>query len=143
MLVHSQMCYFVRCILPNDKKLHDIFDEKIVIPQLKCSSIMAYQELMLFGYPIRVNMNKLQSAYNSNDDYFFSTNELLIAIGFEKTDFKIGNEVIFFRCNKTHLTEALFDPDSVNENLKKLKKNRIIKKWRILFSCMKYYLNRW
>lgn len=103
------------------------FDKNCVSPQLKCSSVFAYQTLMTFGYPDRVQKQQFLDAYeqckDSSDDLNESVyiNAILTSIGFAKNDFKIGKQLIFFRNYNRNLVENLFEPVFVETNIEKFK----------------------
>ncbi|XP_031625631.1 myosin heavy chain 95F-like [Contarinia nasturtii] len=46
--------YFIRCVKPNRKTMPDIFDDTIVFNQLQSSGMLAYNQLIQLGFPIKI-----------------------------------------------------------------------------------------
>lgn len=111
-----QHSYYVRCIKPNNEKKMGMFDEQFVLRQLNTSSTVAYAKFIRFGYPKRIAIqqildpckvieNKLMKMCSDRSNF---CSKILLSIGFKLSDFKIGNDTIFFRSNKFHLMEEFF-----------------------------------
>lgn len=101
--------HFIRCIKANNDGIIDLFDSNIIKPQLKANSIVPYINLMRKGYPTRISYAQF---FPNFDDYLpgeILTNQkklaelLLLTIGCETTDFKLGETHIFFRPGKSDL----------------------------------------
>lgn len=141
-----QSCYFLRCVLPNDKKQCNYFDDSYVSSQLTSSSAFAYQKLLTCGYPNRVDLRQFLSAYephvsSANRSATTFVTELLRAIGFKETEFKIGSSLIFFRRIKSAIIDNFFNPASIIKNVAALEKSILLrKKWRIAIEAVRYTL---
>lgn len=115
-LFFFQNAYFVRCISPNYEKRSKIFDNELVLMQLKTSSTIAYANFLRFGYPTRIAFQDLVNACKPIEDKLKNTciwstsfyTKVLLYIGITLKDFKMGNDTIFFRSNKIHLVEMFF-----------------------------------
>lgn len=144
--VSFQSCHFLRCVLPNDKKQCNYFDDSYVSSQLTSSSAFAYRKLLACGYPKRVDLRQFLSAYepyssSANRSATTFVTELLRAIGFGKTEFKIGSSLIFFRRIKNDIVDNFFSPASVVKNIAALEKSSYFrKKWRIVIEAVRYTL---
>lgn len=86
----------------------------LVLSQLNTSSTVAYANFMRFGYPKRIALQKIidhcesiEKKLNvSNRTYFYS--KVLLCLGFSPQDFKISNDMIFFRLDKFSLLDFFF-----------------------------------
>ena len=124
-VVIFQNAHFVRCILPNYEKKSCSFDEELVSMQLKTSSTVAYANFIRFGYPKRIAFQDLVYACKPiegklKDTYLWSINfytKVLLAMGLTLKDFKIGNDMVFFRSNNFHLVQ-MFLSKAKTENRK-------------------------
>lgn len=108
--------HFIRCILPNDTKQRGKFDEGLVLKQLITSNSIAFAKFMRYGYSEHVLMEKMIDVFKSVENKFskWSINrpnfysKVLLSLGFQLEDFKIGKDSIFFRTNKIRLLEKCF-----------------------------------
>lgn len=89
--------------------MSDLFDDKIVDSQLKANSIAPYINLMQRGYPTRIPYADVLPDF---DTYFPKdaienqqelAKYLLLAIGHEEIDFKLGTTHVFLRPGKNTL----------------------------------------
>ncbi|MED6174092.1 hypothetical protein PIB30_065619 [Stylosanthes scabra] len=55
--------HFIRCIRPNIKQLPDIYDEGLVLQQLKCSGILEVVRISRAGYPTRMTHQEFCTRY--------------------------------------------------------------------------------
>lgn len=106
--------YFVRCILPNNDKKGDIFEEEMVLRQLLTSSTISYGKFIRFGYSNHVPYQKIFEACKSVErlrkhcvDRSDFCLKILLSMGFKLNDFKMGCNAIAFRANKIHMLEEL------------------------------------
>lgn len=113
-MLYLQDSYFLRCIKPNNNKKIGVFDEEFVLKQLNTSSTVSYARFIRYGYPKRIDFQKITDACSPiennlknicSDRYNFYA-KVLISIGFKFSDFKLGNDVIFFRAGKFDLIQA-------------------------------------
>lgn len=122
-LDYFQDSHFVRCILPNDEKNDAKFEENLVSKQLITSSTISYAKFIRFGYPKRIELQKmvdeckwLEKKLNiecAQRLTFYS--KVLLYIGFKLKDFKMGNNAIFFRLSKFNLLERFFSDLAENK----------------------------
>lgn len=136
----------MRCVLPNDKKQRNFFDDSYVSSQLTSSSAFAYQKLLTCGYPIRVDLRQFLSAYEPHSSLANRSATtfvilLLRAIGLKETEFKIGSSFIFFRRIKNVIVDNFFNPASIIKNIAALEKSLFIrKKWRVVIEAVRFTL---
>lgn len=108
---------FINCILPNNEKENGKFVDELVLRQLMTSSTIAYAQFIRFGFSKHVALQtiisqckqlgeKLKIPFNVDPKNLYL--RVLLPIGFGPKDFKMGNELIFFRSNKIHLLEKWF-----------------------------------
>ncbi|BAT89413.1 hypothetical protein VIGAN_06036100 [Vigna angularis var. angularis] len=65
-LIHqleSTMPHFIRCIAPNTKQLPDIYDEGVVLRQLRCYGVPEILRLSRAGYPTRMTHQEFSRRY--------------------------------------------------------------------------------
>jgi myosin heavy subunit len=55
--------YFVRCIKPNPVKQAGLFDEELVLAQLRYSGMMETIRIRKLGFPIRNTMQEFVTRY--------------------------------------------------------------------------------
>lgn len=110
-----QDVHFIRCILPNYEKRIGDFSEKLILEQLKTSSVVSYAKFVRFGYPKRIPIQKMIEICKSIEEKFkkmytqkYFYRKVLLTLGFKIKDFKMGNDEIFFRSDKFHLLENFF-----------------------------------
>lgn len=133
----------MRCILPNTKQLNELFDTDFVLKQLKGFSLFAYQQLMIYGYPVRMDKKKIlaicEPCFDPNE---FSSvdkliNSLLRLIGLKSWEFTIGEQVLSFRISKRHSLESILCDSAINAAI--LKRSSIIEKWNIVLFWIRLY----
>lgn len=105
----TQAVYFVRCILPNNERKLDKFDEELVLQKLKYSHHVPLTKLI----DECKSLEKLQNIFKD-----FHT-KVLLFIGFQRQDFKIGIDTIFFRSNKSDLLEQFIASAMAAKNVTK------------------------
>lgn len=112
--VFPQNPQFIRCILPNNERQDLRFEENLVLSQLKTSSTVAFANFMRCGYPKRISLQKIidhcapieKKLRVSDTTQFYK--QVLLWLGFNLQDFKMGKDTIFFRLNKFPLLETFF-----------------------------------
>lgn len=108
--------HFICCVLPNNEKQNEKFDDELVLKQLKTSSVISYAKFIRFGYAEHVTLQKIideckyvekkLDKWSNNQFNFYS--KVLLSIGFRLKDFKMGNDSVFFRSNKFYLLDNFF-----------------------------------
>jgi len=53
--LESTTPHFICCIKPNAKKLPGIYDNELVLPQLRCCGLLEAVRISRAGYPTRIN----------------------------------------------------------------------------------------
>lgn len=91
--------------------MSDLFDDKIVDSQLKANSIAPYINLMQKGYPTRITYADVLPDFGTYLPKDAIENQqklakyLLLAIGHEEIDFKVGATHVFLRPGKNTLID--------------------------------------
>lgn len=96
--------HFVRCILPNNQKRSDFFDNALILDQLRCNGVLEGIRIARSGYPNRIEFKPFferyrilgkSPLYGSN----MKTNSELILqqLSLDKEAFKVGLTKLFFR----------------------------------------------
>lgn len=101
--------HFVRCILPNNEKKAGVFNDKIVLHQLRCNGVLEGIRIARSGYPNRIDFKTFATHYsilssisfnsinNSNNDYKQTCELVLDGLDLEPEVYKIGLTKLFFR----------------------------------------------
>ena len=98
--------HFVRCIIPNNKKMAKNFDRKLILDQLRCNGVLEGIRIAREGYPNRIFFKEFFSRYNilSSDDEDFHKRDakrnceiLLSSLHLDPSLFKVGNTKLFFK----------------------------------------------
>ncbi|CCD24497.1 myosin 1 NDAI_0D01830 [Naumovozyma dairenensis CBS 421] len=98
--------HFVRCIIPNNRKMAKSFDRKLILDQLRCNGVLEGIRIAREGYPNRIFFKEFFQRYKilaSSHDLFSNSNskkncEILIAsLDLEPNLYKIGNTKLFFK----------------------------------------------
>ena len=104
--------HFVRCILPNSEKKPNVFNDKVVLEQLRCNGVLEGIRIARSGYPNRIDFKTFASYYNILSDSFFNgsfqkfnnnneykqTCELILSgLDLDPEIYKIGLTKLFFR----------------------------------------------
>lgn len=114
---------------------------QFVAKQLTSSCVMSYAEFIRCGYPIHLDVGSLNGIFQPYFEQFrrFCPNEehfyrlLAISIGSLPDDFKFGENVIFFRQNKSpHFVDLLeLNPQSTSSIIVKMQSFlEIAEKWQ-------------
>lgn len=98
--------HFVRCIIPNNKKIAKNFDRKLILDQLRCNGVLEGIRIAREGYPNRIFFKEFFSRYNllsqDQDDYQKKDARknceiLLSSLHLDPSLFKVGNTKLFFK----------------------------------------------
>lgn len=119
-----QQPHFICCVKPNNKQLPDVFEDDLVVNQLTSSGIMAYNQLMQFAYPLKINIADLYDHLEIALETRHTSMEksvccliLLLGSGFKSEDIRIGQTEIHIRPGYSHLLDQLkceMDESSLN-----------------------------
>ncbi|SMN20800.1 similar to Saccharomyces cerevisiae YHR023W MYO1 Type II myosin heavy chain, required for wild-type cytokinesis and cell separation [Maudiozyma saulgeensis] len=98
--------HFVRCIIPNNKKMAKNFDRKLILDQLRCNGVLEGIRIAREGYPNRIFFKEFFNRYNllsSDQDDFHKKDPkknceiLLSSLHLDPSLFKVGNTKLFFK----------------------------------------------
>lgn len=67
--LESTTPHFIRCIKPNAKQLPGIYDEDLVIQQLKCCGVLEVVRISRAGYPTRMTHQEFAERYGGETNY--------------------------------------------------------------------------
>lgn len=110
----DQLCktypHFVRCILPNNEKKPGVFNDKIVLHQLRCNGVLEGIRIARSGYPNRIDFETFANHYSllsnisinnnskkSNSEYKMICEMILSGLDLDPEVYKIGLTKLFFR----------------------------------------------
>lgn len=156
---------FIRCIQPNEEKQNGMFNNELVLKQLKTSSVISHAKFIRFGYSKRIAFQKLVDACEpikkklinvcGNPSKFYLI--VMQSLGFNRNEFQMGNDVIFIRSNKFHLMEEFLSetqskkanqsgitlsesiPQKRRDPLERIKKFVWHLKWKYVFNCVRFF----
>ena len=104
--------HFVRCILPNSEKKPGVFNDAIVLHQLRCNGVLEGIRIARSGYPNRIDFenfakqysilsnasfNKASGIKNSTADYKKICEIILGELKLDPEVYKVGVTKLFFR----------------------------------------------
>lgn len=98
--------HFVRCIIPNNKKMAKNFDRKLILDQLRCNGVLEGIRIAREGYPNRIFFKEFFIRYNilsiDENDFlkknFKKNSEILLSsLHLDPSLFKVGNTKLFFK----------------------------------------------
>ncbi|WUR03310.1 myosin heavy chain [Vairimorpha necatrix] len=139
--------HFVRCIIPNLKKLPNLLENKLILEQLKCNGVLEGIRISRQGYPSRMSYNEFNERYKIlRNDISVSENnnveninisplsynnkeysqEILKNINLSEGSYKFGITKIFFRQGILADIENLRDI-KISEIMKKIQELARIK----------------
>lgn len=112
---HFQDAHFIRCIQTNGEKKNGEFNDELVLKQLKTSSVISHAKFIRYGYSKRIDLQKLAVVCApieekviklcGSQSKFYST--VMLSLGLDRNEFKMGNDMIFIRSNKFDLVKGL------------------------------------
>ncbi|KYK57881.1 myosin type II heavy chain [Drechmeria coniospora] len=103
--LHSTHPHFVRCILPNHKKRPKLFDNILVLDQLRCNGVLEGIRIARTGFPNRLPFAEFRQRYevlcsNMPKGYLegqAAATIMLQKLGLDKTHYRVGISKVFFR----------------------------------------------
>lgn len=96
--------HFVRCILPNTAKSPNVFDNRLVLDQLRCNGVLEGIRIARSGFPNRVEFQDFCQRYRAlagqisgpfNSQHTAAT--ILQRIKLDPSTYKVGLSKVFFR----------------------------------------------
>lgn len=106
LMTHLQATHphFVRCILPNTAKSPNVFDNRLVLDQLRCNGVLEGIRIARSGFPNRVEFQDFCQRYRAlaghvsgpfNSQHTAAT--ILQRIKLDPSTYKVGLSKVFFR----------------------------------------------
>lgn len=130
--------HFIRCVKANNRREPNFFDDDVIKTQLRANSMVPYLRLIRFGYPTRKSFDQLLLKFDnclttSMKSLLEATKRklckyILLAIGYNMSDFKLGETCVCFRPGK----DALFDQfkqSSIKDVILKIESQSTHDKW--------------
>ncbi|XP_025643809.1 myosin-2 isoform X1 [Arachis hypogaea] len=100
--------HFIRCIRPNTKQLPDIYDEDLVLQQLKCSGILEVVRTSRAGYPTRMTHQEFSTRYgfllseaNKYQDPLSTSVAILQQFNIPSEMYQFGYTKLYLRAGQT------------------------------------------
>eukprot|EP00002_Diphylleia_rotans_P003697 TRINITY_DN1257_c0_g1_i4.p1 TRINITY_DN1257_c0_g1~~TRINITY_DN1257_c0_g1_i4.p1 ORF type:complete len:1853 (-),score=344.06 TRINITY_DN1257_c0_g1_i4:249-5807(-) len=113
-LVHESNCHYLRCIRPNEFKKAEVFNDALVLKQLKYSGMLSTIELRRAGYPIRLTFDAFVKRYK----VIFPSHaikwtapakaicdEMLSILDNRKGMYQLGKSMVFLRYQEQEVLE--------------------------------------
>lgn len=103
--LHSTHPHFVRCILPNHKKRPKMFNNLLVLDQLRCNGVLEGIRIARTGFPNRLSFDELRQRYEvlcsnmpkGHLDGQAAATIMLERLALDKALYRVGLTKVFFR----------------------------------------------
>lgn len=96
--------HFIRCILPNNSKRFDLFENNFILHQLRCNGVLEGIRISRLGYPNRMSffefITRFQVIYKLYDDSVDEKEyirEMCKNLSISEKNYKIGLTKVFFK----------------------------------------------
>ncbi|XP_024403089.1 myosin-3 isoform X2 [Physcomitrium patens] len=107
--------HFIRCIKPNASQFPNIFDQKLVIQQLRCCGVLEVVRISRSGYPTRHSHHEFATRYgfllprnlSNQEDVLSICVSILHQFGIAPDMYQVGITKLFFRVGQIgHLEDV-------------------------------------
>ena len=95
----KSVCHFIRCIKPNDKNIHNSFNEVKIHQQLLYSGIIEGIKLILQGFPIKIELQNLDWDFRFLKYYGGDIINILVNSSEYGDKYAIGKSKLFLKKN--------------------------------------------
>lgn len=99
--------HFIRCIKPNNKQLPGIYDENLVLDQLRCCGVLEVVRISRSGYPTRITHQDFSRRYgfllpenSESQDPLSSSVAILQQFGVLPEMYQVGYTKLYFRAGQ-------------------------------------------
>ncbi|EPR79697.1 Myosin heavy chain, partial [Spraguea lophii 42_110] len=96
--------HFVRCILPNSKKMAYTYEGEMILNQLRCNGVLEGIRISRLGFPSRIEFAEFVKRYCFLVDVKFdlceaksTAGKILEKLNLDKSQYRIGNTKLFFK----------------------------------------------
>ncbi|XP_074416120.2 myosin-6 [Maylandia zebra] len=111
--------HFVRCLIPNERKIPGVMDNCLVMHQLRCNGVLEGIRICRKGFPNRVLYGDFKQRYRILNasaipegqfiDCKKSTEKLLGSLDIDHTQYKFGHTKVFFKAGLLGTLEEMRD----------------------------------
>uniref|UniRef100_A0A3P9LWK3 Myosin, heavy chain 6, cardiac muscle, alpha n=1 Tax=Oryzias latipes TaxID=8090 RepID=A0A3P9LWK3_ORYLA len=111
--------HFVRCLIPNEKKIPGVMDNCLVMHQLRCNGVLEGIRICRKGFPNRVLYGDFKQRYRILNasaipegqfiDCKKSAEKLLGSLSIDHTQYKFGHTKVFFKAGLLGTLEEMRD----------------------------------
>jgi len=107
--------HFIRCIKPNTKQLPNVYDQELVLQQLRCCGVLEVVRISRSGYPTRHSHHDFAKRYGfllpkshiSQEDPLSICVAILHQFGIPSEMYQVGITKLFFRAGQIGMLEDL------------------------------------